>query len=401
MKNIHLELGKQLKLFIFPNNYGQNPIILPKGSIIIDCIKNFIETEEKKLGYEKIMTPLVSTETPFCISGHWDHYIEKIFYINESESRNKVFRPVTCPFHIAAYNAEIHSYKDLPIRFSETTHLFRKIQSGESHGLFRTCQIHISDGHIFCAENQVIDEINATIGLIKNIATKLGLLDSILWRFSRGESNNRQKYIGDEGLWKIAEEMIEKALKMAQIDYFEKKDVAAFYGPKIDILVKDSFCRDEALFTIQLDYQLASKFEAKYTDKDGTIKAPIIIHRTTMSSFERTLAVLLEKNLGNFPFWMAPLQLTILPISFEPSGKGLLNHLIQELDFLCIRYFIDKRDVPLGKKISDAKKENVPYIVFIGKKEIEKNCLTIKDRNNNDYNITIEEFITLIKSDYN
>lgn len=397
MKNIHLELGRQLNLFIFPNKYGQNPIILPNGSIIIDCIKDFIASEEKKLGYKKLMTPLLSTEYPFYISGHWEHYYEKIFFINEGESRNKVFRPVTCPFHIAAYNAEVHSYKDLPIRFSEMTYLFRKIQSGESHGLFRTSQISISDGHIFCADHQVVEEICSTIQLISNIARKLGLIDDLSWRFSRVDLNNRKKYIGDKELWQKTEGLIQCALQRSGIEYIEKRNAAAFYGPKIDILIKDSFCREEALFTIQLDYQLATMFDAKYTDKDGSIKHPVIIHRTTMSSFERVLAVLLEKNSGNFPLWLAPTQLTVIPISLETEEMEYINSIICELDIYNIRYYIDKRDISLGKKIADAKKSRVPYVVFVGKNEIINNILSIRGRDDNNYNLSIEEFMTKIK----
>ncbi|MEG1993571.1 MAG: threonine--tRNA ligase, partial [Oscillospiraceae bacterium] len=316
-KRDHNKLGRELELFTTCDVIGQGlPIMLPKGAKIMQILQRFVEDEEARRGWQLTKTPYMAKSDLYKLSGHWDHYKDGMFVLGDEEKDSEVFalRPMTCPFQYQAYLNRSRSYRDLPLRYDETSTLFRNEASGEMHGLIRVRQFTISEGHLMCTPEQLEDEFKGCLELAIYMLKTLGLYEDVSYRFSKWDENDREKYIGTKEQWDEAQSVMGKILDHLEIPYKVGIGEAAFYGPKLDIQIKNVHGKEDTLITIQIDQLLAEKFGMEYVDKDGTKKNPYIIHRTSVGCYERTLALLIEKYAGAFPTWLAPVQVKILPI---------------------------------------------------------------------------------------
>ena len=317
-KRDHNKLGRELKLFTTSEPIGQGlPLLMPKGARIIQLLQRWGEDEEQKRGYLLTKTPLMAKSDLYKISGHWDHYKEGMFVLGNEEKDNEVFalRPMTCPFQFTVYKAESKSYRDLPLRYAETSTLFRNESSGEMHGLIRVRQFTISEGHLACRPDQLEDEFKGVVDLINYMLDTLGLREDISYRLSLWDENNKEKYIGEPEAWNAVQNKMREILNHLGIEYTEAVGEAAFYGPKLDLQIKNVHGKEDTIITAQIDFSLAERFGMTYVDKDGQEKYPYVIHRTSIGCYERTLALLIEKYAGAFPVWLAPVQVKLLPIS--------------------------------------------------------------------------------------
>ena len=403
-KRDHNKLGRELELFTTSDVIGQGlPILLPKGARIIQLLQRFVEDEEQKRGWMLTKTPLMAKSDLYKISGHWDHYQDGMFVMGDEAEDKEVFalRPMTCPFQYQAFLNRGRSYRDLPMRLNETSTLFRNEASGEMHGLIRVRQFTISEGHLMCTPEQLEDEFKNCLELAIYMLKTLGLYEDVSYRFSQWDPEDSEKYIGTPEQWDEAQGMMEKILNHLEIPYKVGIGEAAFYGPKLDIQIKNVFGKEDTLITIQIDQMLAQQFGMEYVDKDGTKKNPYIIHRTSIGCYERTLALLIEKYAGAFPVWLAPVQVKLLPIAdrhldyiYEVKRK------LEESGI--IRIEIDDRSEKIGYKIREAQLEKVPYMLLVGDKDIENNTVSIRDRRDGDIgSMSIEEFIAKITEEVN
>lgn len=319
-KRDHNKIGRELGYFRTVDYIGQGlPIMLPKGARVLQLLQRFVEDEEQKRGYLLTKTPFLAKRDLYKISGHWDHYRDGMFVLGDPEAEGEVFalRPMTCPFQFQAYLADMRSYRDLPLRYNETSTLFRNEDSGEMHGLIRVRQFTISEGHLACRPDQLEDEFSGCLDLAKYMLEVLGLDDDVSYRFSKWDENDRDKYIGSPEQWEEVQDRMRVILDDMGIDYTEEDGEAAFYGPKLDIQIKNVYGKEDTLITIQIDFQLAERFGMEYVDSDGTKKYPYVIHRTSIGCYERTLALLLEKYAGALPTWLAPIQVKVLHIPYS------------------------------------------------------------------------------------
>ena len=403
-KRDHNKLGRELELFTTSDVIGQGlPILLPKGARIIQLLQRFVEDEEQKRGWMLTKTPLMAKSDLYKISGHWDHYQDGMFVMGDEAEDKEVFalRPMTCPFQYQAFLNRGRSYRDLPMRLNETSTLFRNEASGEMHGLIRVRQFTISEGHLMCTPEQLEDEFKNCLELAIYMLKTLGLYEDVSYRFSQWDPEDSEKYIGTPEQWDEAQGMMEKILNHFEIPYKVGIGEAAFYGPKLDIQIKNVFGKEDTLITIQIDQMLAQQFGMEYVDKDGVKKNPYIIHRTSIGCYERTLALLIEKYAGAFPVWLAPVQVKLLPIAdrhldyiYEVKRK------LEESGI--IRIEIDDRSEKIGYKIREAQLEKVPYMLLVGDKDIENNTVSIRDRRDGDIgSMSIEEFIAKITEEVN
>ena len=393
-KRDHNKLGRELKLFTTDEKVGQGlPLLMPKGAKIVQTLQRWIEDEEERRGYVLTKTPYMAKSDLYKISGHWDHYKDGMFVLGDEEKDDEVFalRPMTCPFQYTIYNAEQHSYRDLPIRYAETSTLFRNEASGEMHGLIRVRQFTLADGHLIVTPEQLEDEFKGVMELIKYVMDTLGISDNISYRFSKWDPNNTEKYINEPEAWEQTQIIMKNILDHLEIDYVEADDEAAFYGPKLDIQFKNVHGKEDTIITVQIDFALAKRFDMTYIDKNGEKKRPYIIHRSSIGCYERTLAMLIEKYAGAFPTWLAPVQAKVLPLSdkyndyTEKIVKDLRNH--------GVRVEADYRTEKLGYKIREARLERVPYILVVGEKEMNDNAVSVRSRKNDDEgSIKFEEF---------
>ncbi len=401
-KRDHNKLGRELELFTTSDLIGQGlPILLPKGARIIQILQRFVEDEEQKRGWQLTKTPLMAKSDLYKLSGHWDHYKEGMFVLGDEEKDKEVFalRPMTCPFQYQAYLNRGRSYRDLPMRLNETSTLFRNEASGEMHGLIRVRQFTISEGHLMCTPEQLEDEFRGCLELAQYMLQTLGLYEDVSFRFSQWDPNDREKYIGTPEQWEEAQSSMERILKDLGVEYKIGIGEAAFYGPKLDIQIKNVHGKEDTLITIQIDQMLAEKFGMEYVDRDGKKKNPYIIHRTSIGCYERTLALLIEKYAGAFPTWLAPVQLKLLPIAdrhldytYEFKKKLEENGII--------RVEIDDRNEKLGFKLREAQLEKVPYMIVIGDKDIENGAISVRSRKKGDMgSMDIDEFIKMIKEE--
>ncbi|MCL1866883.1 MAG: His/Gly/Thr/Pro-type tRNA ligase C-terminal domain-containing protein, partial [Oscillospiraceae bacterium] len=312
---------------------------------------------------------------------------------------NDVFalRPMTCPFQFQSYLNRGKSYRDLPIRYNETATLFRNESGGEMHGLIRLRQFTLSEGHIVCTPAQVDDEFLGALDLARYILKVLGLEEDIRYRFSKWDENNQDKYIGDPAQWEKTQNFMREILDKTGIDYFEADGEAAFYGPKLDLQIKNVYGKEDTLITIQIDFQLAEKFAMTYVDSDGEKKFPIIIHRSSIGCYERTLALMIEKYAGAFPLWLAPVQVKILPIA--DRHNEFCEKVLTELRKVGIRAEIDDRSEKVGFKIREAKLSKVPYITVIGDSEVESEIVAVRNRKDESFTMTVEEFCAKLRSE--
>lgn len=397
-KRDHNKLGRELELFTTVDYIGQGlPILLPKGTKIIQTLQRWVEDEEAKRGWQLTKTPLMAKSDLYKISGHWDHYKDGMFVMGDEEKDKEVFalRPMTCPFQYQAYLNRPRSYRDLPLRYDETSTLFRNEASGEMHGLIRVRQFTISEGHLMCRPDQLEDEFKACLELTNYMMETIGLKEDLTYRFSLWDPNDREKYLGTEEQWNEAQGVMKNILDDLNIDYKVGVGEAAFYGPKLDIQIKNVFGKEDTLVTIQIDQMLAEKFGMEYVDKDGIKKNPYIIHRTSIGCYERTLALLIEKYAGAFPTWLAPVQVKLLPIADRH-----LDYLLEAkkaLEAKGIRCEVDDRSEKIGFKIRSAQLEKVPYMLLAGDKDIENNTVSLRTRSGGDKGaMSLDEFVEKI-----
>lgn len=394
-KRDHNKLGRELKLFTTSEPIGQGlPLLMPKGARIVQLLQRWVEDEEQKRGYLLTKTPLMAKSDLYKISGHWDHYKEGMFVLGNEEKDNEVFalRPMTCPFQFTVYKAESKSYRDLPLRYAETSTLFRNESSGEMHGLIRVRQFTISEGHLACRPDQLEDEFKGVVDLINYMLDTLGLREDISYRLSLWDENNKEKYIGEPEAWNAVQNKMREILNHLGIEYTEAVSEAAFYGPKLDLQIKNVHGKEDTIITAQIDFSLAERFGMTYVDKDGQEKYPYVIHRTSIGCYERTLALLIEKYAGAFPVWLAPVQVKLLPISEKYHDYA--DEVYAELKKNNIRVEVDYRAEKIGYKIREARNERAPYILVVGEKEAENKEVAVRSRKNGDEgSISIDNFI--------
>ncbi len=398
-KRDHNKLGRELELFTTSDVIGQGlPILLPKGARIIQLLQRFVEDEEQKRGWQLTKTPLMAKSDLYKISGHWDHYQDGMFVMGDEETDKEVFalRPMTCPFQYQAFLNRGRSYRDLPMRLNETSTLFRNEASGEMHGLIRVRQFTISEGHLMCTPEQLEDEFKGCLELTNFMLETLGLKEDVSYRFSQWDPDDKEKYIGTVEQWDEAQGVMKRILDHLEIPYKIGIGEAAFYGPKLDIQIKNVHGKEDTLITIQIDQMLAQKFGMEYVDKDGTKKNPYIIHRTSIGCYERTLALLIEKYAGAFPVWLAPVQVKMLAIA--DRHLDYIYDVKKKLEAAGImRIEVDDRSEKIGYKIREAQLEKVPYMLVIGDKDIENNTVSVRSRKDGDIGaMSIEDFIARI-----
>ncbi len=384
-KRDHNKLGRELELFTTVDVIGQGlPVMLPKGAKIIQILQRFVEDEEAKRGWQLTKTPLMAKRELFKLSGHWDHYLDGMFVMGDPEDYTKecfALRPMTCPFQYQAYLNRARSYRDLPLRYDETSTLFRNEESGEMHGLIRVRQFTISEGHLICTPEQLEDEFKGSLELAIYMLKTLGLYEDVSYRFSQWDPNDSEKYIGTPEQWEEAQGMMSKILDHLEIPYKVGVGEAAFYGPKLDIQIKNVYGKEDTLITIQIDQMLAEKFGMEYVDRDGQKKNPYIIHRTSIGCYERTLALLIEKYAGAFPMWLAPTQVKILPIADRHFDYAY--DVKKQLEAKGMRVELDDRNEKIGYKIREARLQKVPYMLVIGDSEVEAGEVAVRMRGEN------------------
>ena len=388
-KRDHNVIGRELEYFTTVDMIGQGlPIILPKGTVVMRTLQRWVEDEEEKRGYLQTKTPFMAKRELYKISGHWDHYREGMFVMGDPQKWEDpsveilALRPMTCPFQFQAYLTKTRSYRDLPLRYNETSTLFRNEASGEMHGLIRVRQFTISEGHLAVTPEQLEDEFAGCLELAKYILETLGLAEDVTYRFSKWDENDREKYIGDPAEWEKVQNTMREILDDLKIDYAEADGEAAFYGPKLDIQIKNVHGKEDTLITIQIDFQLAERFGMEYVDRDGVKKYPYVIHRTSLGCYERTLALLIEKYAGALPMWLSPEQVRILPISEKQQDR------VRELEKMFkdagLRVSGDYRNEKIGYKIREAQMEKIPYMLIVGDKEVEEGTVSVRSRKGED-----------------
>ena len=395
----HNKLGRDLELFTTVDSIGQGlPILLPKGARMVQILQRWVEDTEQQNGWQLTKTPLMAKSDLYKISGHWDHYKDGMFVMGDEETDKEVFalRPMTCPFQYQAFLNRGRSYRDLPMRLNETSTLFRNEASGEMHGLIRVRQFTISEGHLMCTPEQLEDEFRGCLEMTRYMLDTLGLLEDVSFRFSQWDPDNRDKYIGTEEQWDEAQSKMKNILDDLGLEYEIGIGEAAFYGPKLDIQIKNVHGKEDTLVTIQIDQLLAEKFGMEYVDRDGQKKNPYIIHRTSMGCYERTLALLIEKYAGAFPTWLAPVQIKFLPIA--DRHLDFAYEVKKKLEERGIwRIEIDDRSEKLGFKLREAQLEKVPYMVVVGDKDVEANAVSVRSRKAGDMgSMSVDEFVDMM-----
>ncbi len=396
-KRDHNKLGRELELFTTVDTIGQGlPILLPKGARVIQLLQRWIEDEEQKRGYLLTKTPFMAKRDLYKISGHWDHYRDGMFVLGDADDESKecfALRPMTCPFQYQVFLNKPRSYRELPMRFGETSTLFRNEDSGEMHGLIRVRQFTISEGHLILRPEQLEEEFKGCLELAKYVLDTVGMLEDCTFRFSQWDPNNTKKYEGTSEQWETAQSVMKNILDNLGINYEIGIDEAAFYGPKLDIQYKNVFGKEDTIVTIQIDMLLAEKFGMEYTDTDGQKKTPYIIHRTSLGCYERTLAYLIEKYAGAFPTWLAPVQVKLLPIGNEHLDYA--NGIAKRMEQLGMRVEVDDRYEKIGYKIRQAQLSKTPYMLIIGDKEMEDNAVSVRSWKNGDLgSVSVDKFIS-------
>ncbi len=384
-KRDHNVIGRQLEYFTTVDIIGQGlPVLLPKGARVIQTLQRFVEDEEERRGWLLTKTPYMAKSDLYKLSGHWGHYKEGMFVLGDEEKDDEVFalRPMTCPFQYQAYLNRARSYRDLPLRYNETSTLFRNEDSGEMHGLIRVRQFTISEGHLMCTPEQLEQEFKSCLELAVYMLKSVGLYEDVSYRFSQWDPNDREKYIGTPEQWDEAQGTMEKILRHLEIPYKVGIGEAAFYGPKLDIQIKNVYGKEDTLITIQIDQMLSEKFGMEYVDKDGAKKNPYIIHRTSIGCYERTLALILEKYAGALPMWLSPEQVRVLPISEKFLDRA--DEITAALKAAGVRTTCDARSEKIGYKIRSAQLEKVNYMLIVGEKEVESGTVSVRSRDEGD-----------------
>ena len=399
-KRDHNKIGRDLEYFTTVDYIGQGlPILLPKGARTIQNLQRFVEDEEQKRGYFLTKTPLMAKRELFKISGHWDHYRDGMFILGDPDDETKecfALRPMTCPFQYQVFLNKKRSYRDLPMRLGETSTLFRNEDSGEMHGLIRVRQFTISEGHLILMPEQLEEEFRGCLDLALYMLDALGLREDCSFRFSQWDPNRTDKYEGTVEQWEEAQGIMKQILDNIGLEYKVGIDEAAFYGPKLDIQIKNVHGKEDTLVTIQIDMLLAKKFGMEYTDSNDKRVTPYIIHRTSLGCYERTLALLLEKYAGALPMWMAPEQIRIMPIGDEQLNFA--NSIRADLERLGMRVTVDGRNEKIGYKIRAAQLEKVPFMLVIGEKEMADGTVSVRSRKKGDMGLmSVADFTAFAK----
>ena len=386
-KRDHNKLGRELEYFTTVDCIGQGlPILLPKGARVVQLLQRWVEDVEQSRGCQLTKTPYFAKRELYKISGHWDHYLDGMFVMGDPNDETKecfALRPMTCPFQYQVFLNRARSYRDLPMRLTETSTLFRNEDSGEMHGLIRVRQFTISEGHYILRPDQLEEEFKGCLELAKYFLGTVGLLEDCTFRFSQWDpANPKNKYEGTAEQWEIAQATMKTILDDLGGEYTIGIDEAAFYGPKLDIQYKNVFGKEDTLVTIQIDMLLAQRFGMEYVDVDGTKKNPYIIHRTSLGCYERTLAYLLEKYAGALPLWLSPEQVRILPIT--DRAKDYAESIAKRFDDMNMRVTVDNRNEKIGYKIRQAQLEKIPYFFILGDKEVEDNTVSLRSRKDGD-----------------
>ena len=399
----HNKLGRELELFTTVDMIGQGlPLLLPKGATVVQKLQRFVEDEERSRGYLITKTPFLAKSDLYKVSGHWDHYRDGMFVLGDEEKDKEVFalRPMTCPFQFMAYKNRQRSYRDLPLRYNETSTLFRNEDSGEMHGLIRVRQFTISEGHLAVRLDQLEEEVSGCVDLINYMMDVLGLKDDISFRFSKWDPEDREKYLGSEEDWEYAQNALKTILDDLKIDYKEAVGEAAFYGPKLDIQCKNVYGKEDTIITVQVDFQLADRFDMTYIDKDGNKVRPVVIHRTSLGCYERTLAMLIEKYAGAFPLWLAPIQVKVLPIA--DGQLDYAKEVERKLQAAGFYTELDSNTEKLGYKIRQAQLEKVPYMVVVGQKDMENGVVSVRTREEGGKDLgqmSIEDLVSKLQAE--
>lgn len=395
----HNKLGREMELFTTVDVIGQGlPLLMPKGAKIIQKLQRWIEDlEDNEWGYIRTKTPLMAKSDLYKISGHWDHYTDGMFVLGDEEKDKEVMalRPMTCPFQYYVYKASQKSYRDLPLRYSETSTLFRNEDSGEMHGLTRVRQFTISEGHLIVRPDQMVKEFKDCLALAKYCLQTLGVEEDVTYHLSKWDPENKEKYIGEPEVWEETEQHIREILTELNIEFTEDVGEAAFYGPKVDINARNVYGKEDTMITIQWDALLAEQFDMYYIDENGDKVRPYIIHRTSMGCYERTLAWLIEKYAGKFPTWLCPEQVRVLPISekYEEYAQSVAKALkARHIDVT-----VDSRSEKIGYKIREARLNKLPYMLVVGQQEQEDGTVSVRSRFAGDEGVKpLEEFINQI-----
>lgn len=400
-KRDHRKLGKELDLFTFSEKVGMGlPLWLPKGTILRERLEQFMRKAQVRAGYDPVVTPHIGSKSLYETSGHWEKYGKDSFrpISTPDEGEEFLLKPMNCPHHCEIYKSRPRSYKDLPIRLAEFGTVYRYEQSGELHGLTRVRGFTQDDAHIFCRPDQVKGEFIKVIDLVLKVFTSLGF-ENYTAQVSLRDPENKTKYIGSDELWDRAEREIKEAADERGLTTVSVKGEAAFYGPKLDFMVKDALGRSWQLGTIQVDYNLPNRFELEYVGSDNQRHRPVMIHRAPFGSLERFVAVLIEHCAGNFPLWLAPEQIAVLPISekFNAYAEEVLN----TLKMKDVRGFVDDRDEKIGRKIRDAEVKKVPFMLIVGEKEVADRKVAVRKHGEGDKgSILLDEFISTFQADF-
>ena len=396
----HRKLGKDLGIFMISDLIGKGmPLYLPNGYVLWRNLQNYITDKEIKYGYKHVHTPDVGTKQLYQTSGHWDHYKENMFPAMEVDGETYVLRPMNCPHHMVIYGNDIHSYRDLPLRIAEVANDFRYEAAGACKGLERVRAMTQNDSHIFCRPDQVEEEFKSVVNLIMEVYGDFNVdVSKFQFRLSLRDKNSKtNKYYDDDEMWDKAENALRKVLTDMNLDFFEAKDEAAFYGPKLDVLVKPAVGPAVTIPTVQLDFLLPKNFELSYIDENGEKKTPVVIHRAILGSIDRFMAFLLEETKGNLPLWIAPVQVKILPVNNEyhlDYAKDILNKLIDE----DIRVELDDREEKVGYRMREAVMKKTPIVLVLGQKEVDEKLISYRLRGSQETTtVSYEEFINMVK----
>jgi len=397
-KRDHRRIGKDLDLFVFSDLVGKGlPLFTEKGSIIRRELERFIVDEEIKRGYKHVYTPDLANIELYKTSGHYPYYKDTMYPVMKVDENELMLRPMTCPHHYELYASKPRSYRELPFRIAEMAKQFRYEKSGELTGLIRVRSFCLADSHIICQSNQAVDEINTVIDLIEYVSTILGLDTggNYRYRLSLGDRNNTSKYYKDDESWDFAENVLRQVLVQRQANFFEAEDEAAFYGPKIDIQMKNFAGKEDTVFTVQYDFVGSKRFNLRYIDSDQQEKEPIIIHRSSIGAIERTMAFLIEHYAGAFPVWLSPVQVAILPIADRHLDYA--RELEKVLKVNGVRVEINDRSDRVNLKIRQAQLEKIPYMLIIGDKEVESSTVAVRLRTGEQSTQSFEDFCSSVK----
>ena len=395
----HRKLGKDLGLFMMDELVGKGfPMWLPNGFIVRRELVDYMINQEVARGYQHVMTPSLGNVNLYKTSGHWAHYKDDMFPAMEVDDEAYVLRPMNCPHHMVMFKNSFHSYRDLPIRIAEIANDFRFESSGSLCGLERTRAFTQNDSHIFCRENQIKDEFKKVVELILDVYKDFGF-ENYSFRLSLRDVNNKEKYFGNDDLWEKSETALREVLNELGADFYEAPGEAAFYGPKLDVQVRSAIGHDVTLSTVQIDYQLPERFELEYVDEDGNKVRPVVIHRAIMGTFDRFMAFLIEETKGQFPLWLAPVQVNVIPVNNEYHLE-YAKKVVSDLKRVGLRVELDDRNEKLGYKMRESQTRKINYNLVLGNKERDELSVTYRKHGKEEsVTLPLNDFIDMVKDE--